>query len=658
MAPRRRSASHCRHALTTVFRANDRSCDRQSASDIRERGKGSPFMAQGPTMEILSRASLVHRVKCPSDRTAQHEPLLKGQDSAQFVLQSPPSQESSATSAASSASAAPSRGEDRPSKCSISSIQRRLCIARETVESEQRYVETLKMIQHNFVEPLVELLRSEDPILTPSVIADIFSNFIDIMYINSAFLTMLQERIDTTVLATDSRCDSVSIILGDTFACFGRYFTAYKIYCRNFPIAIQALDREIRVNTQFRSFLMVEPRKTCLRGMSLHSHLLMPVQRIPRYRMLLKEMLKLTSDKHCDRSDLCRALAVIEEVATGINDSIERQEHWQELHCLEKCFLRLDEPLSNNPTRRLIKRGSIVKIGSKIHERCELFLFNDCLIYGKPIFTSNLLNVPIEYYLFIARLPLSQIRAELESGSTRTSDAQGHKFYWRLISSRVSFIAYCYSADTRDQWVQAIEQAVSNNSMERVLFDRRAADATIGLLFGRQASRLTFPVLRFFASAIHTSEMDYPIFRHYSAPIWIEDSCASKCQQCETSFSLFRGRHHCRICGGVICAACSRKRFMTSSRSPLFRICDLCHKSNASSVSRMEVAPARKLDTCSDKEQSMKAPQVQLGTLAGTMRRAQASQPERKSLKQVRTAVMASIRISFTPVYAAGSFVS
>ena len=41
---------------------------------------------------------------------------------------------------------------------------------------------------------------------------------------------------------------------------------------------------------------------------------------------------------------------------------------------------------------------------------------------------------------------------------------------------------------------------------------------------------------------------------------WVLDSEASSCTKCGAKFTVRRRRHHCRLCGGVFCAACSEAR--------------------------------------------------------------------------------------------------
>ena len=50
-----------------------------------------------------------------------------------------------------------------------------------------------------------------------------------------------------------------------------------------------------------------------------NSLLITPIQRPPRYKLLLTELLKLTPEDHPDREDLQKALLAVEKVRNRIN---------------------------------------------------------------------------------------------------------------------------------------------------------------------------------------------------------------------------------------------------------------------------------------------------------------------------------------------------
>ncbi|XP_065372444.1 lateral signaling target protein 2 homolog [Calliphora vicina] len=72
---------------------------------------------------------------------------------------------------------------------------------------------------------------------------------------------------------------------------------------------------------------------------------------------------------------------------------------------------------------------------------------------------------------------------------------------------------------------------------------------------------------------------------HLSPPAWIPDQKAPRCMSCNTPFTAFRRRHHCRNCGGVFCGVCSNN----STPLPKYgltkavRVCRSCYAHELSS---------------------------------------------------------------------------
>ncbi len=60
---------------------------------------------------------------------------------------------------------------------------------------------------------------------------------------------------------------------------------------------------------------------------------------------------------------------------------------------------------------------------------------------------------------------------------------------------------------------------------------------------------------------------------------WVKDSEVTACKTCGTKFGLATRRHHCRVCGGVFCSACSSKKAPVPALGMLepVRVCDGCY---------------------------------------------------------------------------------
>eukprot|EP00644_Phytophthora_capsici_P004159 jgi/Phyca11/110030/e_gw1.17.715.1 len=59
---------------------------------------------------------------------------------------------------------------------------------------------------------------------------------------------------------------------------------------------------------------------------------------------------------------------------------------------------------------------------------------------------------------------------------------------------------------------------------------------------------------------------------------WMPDHLCKVCYDCSAAFSLFRRRHHCRLCGQIFCYDCSNQ-FVdgTPHGFPgVIRVCKFC----------------------------------------------------------------------------------
>ena len=57
----------------------------------------------------------------------------------------------------------------------------------------------------------------------------------------------------------------------------------------------------------------------------------------------------------------------------------------------------------------------------------------------------------------------------------------------------------------------------------------------------------------------------------------IPDEDVSECQVCDQTFTWIIRKHHCRVCGGVVCNTCSKGRISRKANDPALRTCDPCY---------------------------------------------------------------------------------
>ncbi|GAA6009969.1 hypothetical protein JCM11491_005808 [Sporobolomyces phaffii] len=85
------------------------------------------------------------------------------------------------------------------------------------------------------------------------------------------------------------------------------------------------------------------------------------------------------------------------------------------------------------------------------------------------------------------------------------------------------------------------------------------------------------------STTTHASPTVVQIFRRLqgeglSQEYWMKDESSKACYDCETVFTVFRRKHHCRICGQIFCARCAAHLIPSArfGQQGHIRVCNLC----------------------------------------------------------------------------------
>ncbi|KAL1916848.1 uncharacterized protein VTP21DRAFT_5552 [Calcarisporiella thermophila] len=255
--------------------------------------------------------------------------------------------------------------------------RKRESAAREIFQSERSYVAGLCKIRDIFLVPLTARTKTTHmgrAILMPEEVQAIFGNLEQIVELHEQMLKELSER---------EKIWGPTQLVGDIFIRYCSYFRLYAAYLKNFPVSISTLERLCKSNAAFKKLLNQCNLDMRLENMPLQSYLLLPVQRIPRYRLLLDALLRRTAVLHPDYRHLVRCVEQISIIADEVNDHIGEAENQRRIVEIQSAILNLPYPLVH-PQRRLIKEGHVQRLnGSSNIEQRVLFLFNDRLVYGK-----------------------------------------------------------------------------------------------------------------------------------------------------------------------------------------------------------------------------------------------------------------------------------
>jgi hypothetical protein len=155
----------------------------------------------------------------------------------------------------------------------------------------------------------------------------------------------------------------------------------YTSYVGNHDIASEFLRKSEKENKRFRDLLESNLVKPENRNLNLASFLIMPIQRIPRYKLLIEELLRNTSDTHPDYPNLMSGLDLVAKVAKHINSEMHASEKRHAILKLQNEFS--DKPNWVSPSRWFVRQGPMVKQCRDSQKMYEFFLFNGKIMENK-----------------------------------------------------------------------------------------------------------------------------------------------------------------------------------------------------------------------------------------------------------------------------------
>lgn len=257
-------------------------------------------------------------------------------------------------------------------------------IAFEILSTEENYLKCLEYISVNYKSSLEAICDDEPAGLDRNEVKKMFSNIESIKSLNQNLHTQLKERLDAW--------DPETCQIGDIFAMMAPVLIIYTEYANQYQQGLNFYNREKKKNERFASVCDEVKSKV---GMDLEHLLIMPVQRVPRYNLLLEDLYKNTPDDHCDKANLAKALENMQGIAVKINDCMRQTAKVRELTAIASKTTGLSSLLEAH--RRLIRDtvmtvtkkgiGRQAELESNKHhfasstEKMQVILFNDLVIF-------------------------------------------------------------------------------------------------------------------------------------------------------------------------------------------------------------------------------------------------------------------------------------
>ncbi|KAI8853039.1 Dbl homology domain-containing protein [Chytridium lagenaria] len=321
---------------------------------------------------------------------------------------------------------------------------KRARILQEILDSETRYVEAMEFVKQNYLTPLEAASGTPAEILPSSSIQAIFSNFLHILNLNRELLRRLSSRLHD--LSASSVC------VGDIFIHVGPYLKMYSVYYTNFTTALGAISSHMTKNQAFAQFMEAVFKKPQSKNLRLDAYLIMPIQRIPRYKLLLEQLLKYTHPDHADYLSVLRSVDLIAKVAALMNEKIYQYGMAVTMLNIQRSIIGLDIALLS-AGRRLIHHGPVIKICRRTDQPRYFFLFTDILIYARPLVRR--FSIVEDQYIFHRILQLDLCHVE------NVDDTDRLKNVFQLVGREKSFAMYTDSAEAKAKWLKCFTHAIA-----------------------------------------------------------------------------------------------------------------------------------------------------------------------------------------------------
>ncbi|KAG2373623.1 hypothetical protein C9374_011912 [Naegleria lovaniensis] len=308
---------------------------------------------------------------------------------------------------------------------------KRMRIIKELKKTECNYLKTLETLQTYYLDPLKD---GKNNIVSKDFFQKTVGELSVIYGINQLFFQKLSELIDIPEEDEDEKAMYEYIItksydmevkLANEIVLFSQALKLYTGFITKYKNSLDQLNSELERNKRLQRFIKQAFKSIQLAGMNPappSSYLIAPIQRIPRYQLLLSELTKNSAHYPELHEKYLQATESITKVAEYCNEK-ER-----EVQNLARSF----------SISRKIRSRSIIQPSRKYMDECSFdfkkksrkgsltaYLFSDVLVLTE----KSMMQQKTKKLIFSKEMPISLE----EVGEHGVAICQGNNKYWTLI---------------------------------------------------------------------------------------------------------------------------------------------------------------------------------------------------------------------------------
>lgn len=191
-----------------------------------------------------------------------------------------------------------------------------LHVCKEIRETEAIYIADLQTALDVYARPAVErnlLSRQESQA--------IFCNLEELCRCAVVLYELMVREGTANVNPEGEQCG----VIAHAFIQVTPFFKLYALYCRNYETALSTLGNCKKSSPGLMDFLAMQSQDPRCRGMQLESYLIKPVQRLTKYPLFWKDLLKSVPRTHPDRAALEKADELVRTVSQAVNEKLNEE---------------------------------------------------------------------------------------------------------------------------------------------------------------------------------------------------------------------------------------------------------------------------------------------------------------------------------------------
>ncbi len=332
-------------------------------------------------------------------------------------------------------------------------------VIKELISTEKTYVTQLQQLKAMYIIPLTTSPREgRKPILTQMEARELFMGIESIASFNAELHSRFERAFKNWGFIQ---------LIGPDFIELAPFLKLYAQYVNNYNQALSAMTRLIKKNGNFRDHV----NRLTSEGHDLASFLILPIQRIPRYEMLLKELIKATPSDHVDWNTLNDAYSNVQQIASYVNERKRSAEKLEKMLNAATVISGYDELVQ--PHRRYLfdeDLGMTPFVADKKDKQVERwFLFSDILIKCKKKGKGRRYESQNVYDMRTV-----SFKDQMDAGDRKNAIV--------LDLGKTSLTVYAATPHLKAQWMASIQSAVdalANKNKDDILVWNTVAAAAI-----------------------------------------------------------------------------------------------------------------------------------------------------------------------------------